>query len=124
MSQKQCDCGRHSKLLESISGRTADVIYIKDDVPVTAAFFVSMFIELHSDWFEHFTRFQVYQKKKGELVFRLEKADKNKVYPESGKRELLKHLQTLSNNVELEILDNLQPDKSGKFRYVISDVKE
>lgn len=124
MSQKQCDCGRHSKLLESISGRTADVIYIKDDVPVTAAFFVSIFIELHSDWFEHFTRFQVYQKKKGELVFRLEKANKDKEYPESGRIELLKNLQKLANKVELEILDNLPYDKSGKFRYVISDVKE
>jgi len=124
MSQKQCDCGRHSKLLESISGRTADVFYIKDDIPVTAAFFVSMFLELYSDWFEHFTRFQVYQKKKGELIFRLEKADKNKEYPESGRIEFLKHLQTLGDNVELEILDNLPYDKSGKFRYVVSEVKE
>jgi len=124
MSEKKCSCGRHSRLLESISGRKADVAYIKDNIPVTAVFFGDIFKELNYDFFKYFTRFQIYQKKKGDFICRLEQADKNVAFPESEKVLFLERLQTLGNNVELEIVDKLQHDKSGKFRYVISDLKE
>ena len=79
----------------SISGRKADVAYIKDNIPVTAAFFGDIFKELNYDFFKYFTRFQIYQKKKGDFICRLEQADKNVAFPESEKVLFLERLQTL-----------------------------
>lgn len=121
MSSNECVCGRHSKMLKSISGRLKDVIYLKDGSAVHGVFFTDIFHELGFDNFEYFTRFQIFQEKKGDFICRLEKTDKQLPVKEL---ELIKStLLRFGNDVEIEVLNQLKSDKSGKFRYVVSDIK-
>ncbi len=122
LKTEACDCGRSSHLLKSISGRTADVIYLKDGSSVHGVFFTDIFHELGYSNFEYFTRFQIYQKRKGDFICRLEKTSKD--LPQKEKDKLKEVLQKYGEHVELEIVEHLENDKSGKFRYIISDIKD
>ena len=117
----ECKCGRHSRKILSISGRTTDVVYLKDGSAVHGVFFTDLFYELNFYNFEYFTRFQIYQKKKGDFICRLERTKKE--IPQEKLDQLKSNLQKFANEVEIEVLNTLDNDKSGKFRYVISDIK-
>ena len=121
-SAKKCSCGRASELLTSISGRTKDVIYLKNGSSVPGGFFARIFNELGFDNFEYFTRFQIYQKVKGDYVCRLEKTEKQ--IPKSLMLQTQNTLLRFGNNVSIELHDKLKNDRSGKFRYVISDIED
>lgn len=120
MSSEKCSCGKASKLLKSISGRTKDVVWLNNGSPVHGVFFTDIFHEMGFDNFEYFTRFQIVQKVKGNFICRLEKRDKE--IPSQILNQIHEVLQKFGNEVEVEILPRLQEDKSGKFRYIISEI--
>jgi len=122
MGTNECECGRHSRMLLSISGRSTDVVYLKDGSAVHGVFFTDVFHELGFDNFEYFTRFQIYQKNKGDFVCRLEKT--NKELPQRELGTIKSVLQQFGNEIKIELLDKLPVDRSGKFRYVMSDIKD
>lgn len=120
-SDEKCSCGIEHRLLKSVKGRSADVVYLKDGSAVHGVFFTDVFYELGLTDFKYFTRFQIYQEIKGSFVCRLERT-KN-VLPEEKLLEIQTVLARFGQDVKIEILDNLENDSSGKFRYVISNIK-
>jgi phenylacetate-CoA ligase len=122
MSTDLCSCGRNSKMLKEISGRTKDVVYLKNGNGVHGVFFTDIFYELGYDDFKYFTRFQIYQNIKGDFTCRLEITDIT--LPKKDYDRILSVLSKYGNNVKIELLDKLQNDNSGKFRYVISDIEK
>lgn len=122
MSSKRCSCGRHSALIKELSGRTKDTIILKDGSEVHGVLFTDMFHELGYDNFEYFTRFQIYQQKRGDFECRLETTGKE--IPSQKFDKIMAALHKFGNHVTIKLLPKLENDASGKFRYIISDLKE
>jgi phenylacetate-CoA ligase len=107
-------------LIKSVSGRTADTIILRNGSKVHGVFFTDILHELYDKSPDLIHRFQVYQDTPGEIEFRIESKKK------PGDHDLAK-LETALNRYftksKITILENLQADPSGKFRYVLSSVK-
>lgn len=122
ISSRWCSCGRHSALIKELSGRTKDTIILKDGSEVHGVLFTDMFHELGYDNFEYFTRFQIYQQKRGDFECRLETTGKE--IPSQKLDKIMAALHKFGNHVTIKLLPKLENDVSGKFRYIISDLKE
>jgi len=120
MSSLGCSCGRSSHLLKEISGRTADVVYLKDGSGVHGVFFTDILYEMGFSDFKYFTRFQIIQKRKGDFVCHLEKT--STPMPADELWRIRSVFSKYGNNVSVDLVDTLNSDKSGKFRYVISEL--
>ena len=120
LSSQECSCGRHSAVIKELSGRTKDTIILKDGSEVHGVLFTDMFHELGYDNFEYFSRFQIYQRKRGDFICRLETTE-NPI-PADKMEEIIRNLKKFGNNVEVELMEKLPIDPSGKFRYIISDL--
>ncbi|GGO63791.1 phenylacetate--CoA ligase family protein [Bowmanella pacifica] len=117
LSDKTCACGRGLPMLESIEGRSTDfvvaadgtvmhglaLIYILRDLPGIEAFKVTQETLLQ-------TRVQV--------VVKEELTDAMTEQVQAGFQARLGK----DVSVEVEVVDEIQPEKSGKYRYVISKV--
>lgn len=122
ISSRGCSCGRHSALIKELSGRTKDTIILKDGSEVHGVLFTDMFHELGYDNFEYFTRFQIYQQKRGDFECRLETTGKE--IPSQKLDKIMAALHKFGNHVTIKLLPKLENDVSGKFRYIISDLTE
>lgn len=117
LSDKTCACGRGLPMLESIEGRSTDfvvaadgtvmhglaLIYILRDLPGIEAFKITQETLLQ-------TRVQV--------VVKEELTDAMTEQVQAGFQARLGK----DVSVEVEVVDEIQPEKSGKYRYVISKV--
>lgn len=116
-SKEPCDCNRPYPLLKNISGRAADSITLKNGSMVHGVFFTDILYEQLPIESQKITRFQAYQEKKGELIFKIESRDIiSDYFLEQLKKLLLVHFL----KVEIKILPYIEPSESGKFRYIIS----
>ncbi len=106
-------------VLEKISGRIADTIILKDGSKVHGVFFTDILNDLYDKRIEDFNRFQVYQKEPGKIEFRIE-------VKQSVDSELIAKLHDglvqFFEDVAITSYHELPKDKSGKFRYIISDL--
>ncbi|MAC40451.1 MAG: hypothetical protein CMJ05_01500 [Pelagibacterales bacterium] len=121
LSTETCSCGNKSYLLKSIEGRLADNIVLKDGSQVHGVFFTDIMYELKSEFnFNRISRFQAVQNKKGFLEFRLETTIKHDHdYCINLKNALL----SFFHSVEIKTFKQLDNEPSGKFKYVISNLK-
>ena len=118
LSTKSCSCGRSLPMLESIEGRSTDfvvasdgtmmhglaLIYILRDIPGIEAFKITQ---------------QSLELTDVDIVW------SNGEVPEAIKQAIISGLkQRLGDGVTINInqLDEIKPEKSGKYRYVISKV--
>jgi phenylacetate-CoA ligase len=118
----RCDCGRPSKILGDIQGRSKDTIFLKDGRAVHGVFFTDIMHEMNFLERDEVIRFQVYQCEKGKIEFRLESRSKSEISVEK-KEALEANLLKFFDKVNIT-LNNLSYDESGKFRYLISDIKD
>lgn len=119
LSEDECPCGVNQPLLKSIDGRAIDTIILANGAKVHGVFFTDIMAEL-GIYVGMISRFQVYQDYPGNITFRLES---NRLI-ERHIIDSLKHaLDGFFNNVDIVCIDKLQNDPSGKFRYIISDIK-
>ncbi len=120
ISEKKCSCGINSQLLIAIEGRSADTIVLKNGSAVHGVFFTDILSEMQSAEVNKILRFQIYQKKAGEIEFRIE-SDINP-FSRSFIEELQINLNQFFTAASIKIYRNLQNDKNGKFRYIISEL--
>lgn len=121
LSSQECSCGRHTTVIRELAGRTKDTIFLKDGREVQGAFFMDIFYELGYYNFTYFKRFQIYQEKKGDVEIRLERT--NLSIPDEKLIQLKETFGVYFNNLEMKVVGQLQNDSSGKFRYLISNLK-
>jgi phenylacetate-CoA ligase len=105
-------------LLKSISGRSADTIALANGSKVHGVFFTDILNELFVSNPMNIHRFQVYQKQAGEIEFRIES---NKQLPRDLASILEKTLYRFFNQVSIITMESLPHDKSGKFRYILTE---
>lgn len=117
ISTKQCSCGRGLPLLESLEGRTTDFVVAADGTIMHGLALIYILREI-----DEVGEFKIVQES---IEF-----TRVKIVPKS---EIDKNLtgkivegfkQRLGAEVEIniEIVDRIEPEKSGKFRYIISKV--
>lgn len=120
ISKDQCSCGIKHPILKSILGRVADTIVLKDGSAVHAVFFTIILSEISIKESEKVNRFQVFQKKAGEIEFRLEY---NFNLEDKFINDIENALYKYFTKVEIKILKEIHHDKTGKFRYIISNIQ-
>jgi phenylacetate-CoA ligase len=104
--------------LKHILGRSADTITLKDGSKVHGVFFTDILNELFEQNPSNIHRFQVYQNTPGKIEFRVESKFKlEKEYVEKLNNTLFRFF----DNVSIIQLNELPKDKSGKFRYVLTE---
>lgn len=108
-------------VLGEVLGRTADTILLNDGSRVHGVFFTDILSELFEQHPESIHRFQVFQHIPGKIEFRIEKADPVDNAYITGIHDALKRFFTEVKIVTMPVLPN---DKTGKFRYIISDCVE
>lgn len=117
LSNRLCDCGRGLMILEDIIGRSSDLIYTQEGAVVHRAEIVNPIAKL-----SNIERFQFIQKKHDYSILKI----KGQHLDESQQITLQKRFKDLlGTNAHVEILyvNDIQPDRSGKFKFVISELE-
>ena len=119
LSDKTCPCGRSLSGVKISGGRAVEFIVTKEGKWVVGYSFIYIARSVKG-----IVKFQVIQEKLGEIVIRLA-VDQN--FPEDGieqvKNQAAKRLAS-SDDIIVEIVDDIEPALSGKYRPVISKVAE
>jgi len=123
----QCSCGKGFPLMKMLEGRKTSLLTLPSGrVLAPFAFMLSVWTFKH---YECIDMFRVIQRKKDLVVFKL-KVKNCSVAMEVVEKELLAHLRrTLgvsSDEVafEVEFVEDIPLDKSGKFRVVVSELEK
>jgi phenylacetate-CoA ligase len=116
----KCRCGLQHPLLKSIAGRSIETIILKNGGKVHGVFFTDIFHELDISTVQ-VSRFQVHQKIPGAIELRLEVKDIN---DDAYLLKLKNALMQYFNDAQIIKYRELAADESGKFRYVLSEVKD
>jgi phenylacetate-coenzyme A ligase PaaK-like adenylate-forming protein len=107
-----------SQILEHVNGRTVDAFRLRDGTIVDGCY-VIMLLFFH-DWIK---TYQVIQKREDWIVFRF--VIEGKEVPCGDWEEICSGVRKLFGpdcRVDLEIVDEIHPLASGKYRYTISEV--
>ncbi len=112
-----CECGRTGQRIERVLGRSVDVFRAVDGAAVDGGWFTQLMF--FKDFVE---RFQVVQREPGAVVFRLvtlrdpSRAELDEIV--AGARAAMGQ----GCKVTFEVVDEIPPSPSGKYRYTISEL--
>ncbi|WP_286270969.1 phenylacetate--CoA ligase family protein [Thalassotalea hakodatensis] len=113
-----CSCGRGLPCLMDIEGRTTDFVIAQDGTVMHGLALIYVLRELQG-----IGEFKIIQESK--LLTRIQVVPIEKDLPDALKEEIIVGFKKrLGDNVEveLEVVEKIEAEKSGKFRYVISKV--
>ena len=119
-SDISCSCGVKHPLMESISGRIADCIVLKNGTKVFGQYFTMLLLDnLDPETYAKVNKFQAFQEKAGQIEFRLEsKSDIN----QSILSKLTDILSGDFSPAKVIVMEKIPLEKSGKFRFLKSTV--
>lgn len=115
-SDKKCSCGRGLPLLESVEGRTFDIIVGTNGNLVTGNFWTILL----RTYVKGIRQFQVIQEEKDKLNFKLI-VDSH--FDNNEKIKLIKEVREKCGEdmkIEIDLVDRISLTKSGKLKFVIS----
>ena len=118
LSGVRCDCGRDTPLLEKIIGRVSDYIYTPGGTKIHGEFFSHIFWE-----FSWVKQFQIIQNELDKVVVRIVPNNKNKIINDDLNR--IKELilkRTESMQIVIELVDEIETTKAGKWKFIIKEV--
>jgi phenylacetate-coenzyme A ligase PaaK-like adenylate-forming protein len=114
-----CECGRPYKLLEATRGRWHQEMLVgKLDnlISITA-------LNVHTDVFDRVQQLQFYQREKGKVELRIRRKAE---FGERDRRRILAALaEKMGDTMEVELIftDDIPLVPSGKFRFVVQELK-
>ncbi|MFW5895305.1 MAG: phenylacetate--CoA ligase family protein [archaeon] len=114
----KCECGRDSKLLKEILGRTVDIFTTPEGKSVHGWFFLYIMWE----YCEGVQRYQVVQNEIDHILIKLvinEDFDEGQL---DKIREIMNE-KSESWNLEFRFVDEIEPTESGKHKFIISEVE-
>lgn len=117
LSSRKCSCGRSLPLLENIEGRTTDFILAPDGTILHALSVIYILREI-----EGIEQFKIRQKEVDRFHVELVRNRNFKTESESRIREGLQQRLRAPVQVTIEYVPTLPPERSGKFRHVISEL--
>ena len=117
-SDKLCSCGRNTRLLKAVTGRTKEHFVRRDGTLVNGSYFIHVLF--HRPWLK---RFQIVQEDLDHVILNMETTSsptgKERESITAGIRLVLGETCT----VEFRELEAITPLSSGKFLYTMSKVK-
>jgi len=114
---KICTCKRGSPLMSNIEGRTTDFIITPSGKIMHALSLIYILRDL-----EGIEAFKIIQKKKDYLIIKIVKNQKFTAKTQNKiKDEIIKTMES-PVHIEIQFVNEIEPEKSGKYRYVISEV--
>lgn len=112
-----CSCGRNHKLLKEIIGRQQDILQTPDGNFIHGEFFTHIFWET-----DGIKEFQIIQNSLDNIIIRLIPENN---FDEKQLEYITKIISKRSNgwNIEFKFVDNIDRSKSGKYKFVINELK-
>ncbi len=117
-AEDECDCGRGLPLLASIEGRTFDVVVCPNGNHLTGTFWTILLRER----IDGIHDFRLIQKRKDKIKIEIVKDDR---FDKKEERKLLKIIsQKCGESMDMDLIevDRIENERSGKKRFVVSDV--
>jgi phenylacetate-CoA ligase len=118
LSERRCPCGRGLPLLENIGGRISDLLYTPEGKKVSPVTVIPNLFHLIGIM----NQFQIIQDKYDQLIIKLVKPEPEKFLIDRQK-ENIKKIFGSKMKVRYQIVDSIDPLKSGKYSFVISKIK-
>lgn len=120
-----CTCGRTFPLMEVVEGRTNDIIVLPDGRIMSPVTFLAGIYQL--SFYKDIYKFRIVQKDVDCFRFLVMLRDGCCLDLEAAQKEVREYFGGLFNvggevNFELETVEDIPLDKSGKFRVIISEV--
>jgi len=119
--EESCSCGRNLPLMDSIVGRTRDLIRFPNGNVIYASFFAYALED--SEWIARYgiTQFQLVQKKLDHIILKIQSQKKpTRQDSESFKGLMKRHLGDIV--FDIEFVNEIPVSASGKRKYTISEV--
>ena len=120
-----CSCGIKFPLIQLVAGRKDSIVTLPDGRKVHALVF-GWLMEFYK-FYRYILQYRIIQTKVDSLKVLIKKKNENCDETEM-KNELISHMRKMLNisedelNIEVEFVEEMPLDKSGKFRKVISEV--
>lgn len=111
-----CQCGRTYPMIESVTGKSEDVIYGGDGVPVSPSVITFAFKELR-----HIKQSQVAQTGPGRWQIRVVPTEK---FSDSERSKLVDNIRRLVDarlEVEVKTVDEIGRTQAGKYKWVVNE---
>ncbi len=121
LSDNKCKCGRSGRIIKKVLGRTGNVIIGVNGNKVHPEFFTHLLNETDISFKRGLLKYQVIQKNKGEIIWKIVSDD---LLPEEKKllkNYLIKYLGKMK--IDIVNVQEIPNTLSGKFRYVISQIE-
>ncbi len=116
VSDSNCLCGRRLKILQRIEGRTNDMLVTKEGKTIHPAVMNHIFRDI-----EEVAGFQVIQKTRDCLVVNINKKGNFSASTEQIIRsKIFEHMGAI--RIHINYVEKITSEKSGKFRYIISEL--
>jgi phenylacetate-CoA ligase len=126
MADKPCDCGSNLPLIDRIDGRDSDVFWI--DGPEGASAISPALLEVALGKIVDVREYQLVQEEMNKFRIRIEPLPGAQLDRERANRVLAEHLKEYGLDtrlsVEIEVVQQLEPENGDKFKRVISKVPE
>lgn len=117
LSDRTCACGRSMRLLGAVTGRVMDHFVRADGTIIHGQYFIQ--ILYHRPWV---LRFQVVQESCDHVVVNLVVSEEPGTEEKEEIRRMIRAVMGDGCRVEFRFLDRIEPSRSGKYLYVLSNV--
>lgn len=124
-SETDCPCGRTFPLMKIMEGRKDAIVVLPDGRSMSSFVFIAAMYQL--SFYEHIDQFRIIQKRANHYRFLIKLKSRN-VNRKLAEKELKAHFSNTLNievgevDFEVEFVEGIPLDKSGKFRIVVSEV--
>jgi phenylacetate-CoA ligase len=119
-SDINCTCGRQSKLIKQILGRTCDYIFGIDGQLLHWAYFWHLIFDSNIAKNRDLNKFQIVQKSKSNILIKLVANSLSKTEMDFIINDIKKRLGNI--NIELSYENDIENTSSGKYRPVINNL--
>jgi phenylacetate-CoA ligase len=117
LSKRKCSCGRPLPLLENIEGRSTDFVVAPDGTILHALSVIYILREI-----DGIEQFRIRQRQVDRFEMQIVRNQKYGPNSEARIREGLTRRLRAPIHLQVEYVAGISPERSGKFRQVISDV--
>ena len=117
LSEGLCPCGKHGRVLQTIDGRSEDYVMLRNGAPLGTL--DNIFNDL-----VNIRAAQIFQKEAGEITIRVVRGIH---YADKDEQMLLGETRKRvgeETDVLLEYVEDLERSRSGKLRFVVSEIRE
>jgi len=124
LSNKKCSCNRGLPIIDKIVGRTNSIIRTNKSAIDSAAITALLYFYRENILFKSFSKYQIIQKTKNNIEMKVIVVDKQLWKKEKKKiREKFKKVLGEDVSVLFKEVKSIEPSKSGKYMYIISEVE-